>query len=123
MLKMSVACTLCLGFAAVGEPLSMAKKAALFQHDMETRFLLEGQALCKLKLPNGNRDFVAYNMPDNAYLTGLYLGTLAMKYAVTQDPKDKATAKQCIQALHLLCAVSGKKGLPARAAWPAAQAR
>ena len=104
---------------AGAQGLSMADKAAVFQHDMEARFLLEGQALCKLKLPTAGRDFVAYNMPDNAYMTGIYLGTLAMKYALTHDPKDKAAAQQCIRALHLLFTVSGKNGLLARAAWPA----
>jgi hypothetical protein len=104
--------------AAEGKELSLAKKAAVFEYDMQARFLLDGQALCKLRLPTAGRDFVTYNMPDNAYMTGIYLGTLAMKYAVTGDPADRAAAQQLIRALHLLCTVSGKKGLLARAAWP-----
>jgi hypothetical protein len=104
--------------AAVSAPMDLAKKAEVFQHDMEARFLLEGQALCKLQLPHGGRDFISYNMPDNAYMTGIYVGTLSMKYAVTGDPADLAAAKQSLNALHLLCNVSGKPGLLARAAWP-----
>lgn len=98
--------------------LSLRQKADLFQQDMEERFLLEGQALCKLKLPTPSREFIAYNMPDNAYMTGIYTGTLAMKYAVTGDAQDKAAALQSLEALHLLCAVSGVPGVLARAAWP-----
>ena len=57
-------------------------------------------------------------MPDNAYMTGIYLGALSMQYAVTQEPEVRAKASKSISALHLLCTVSGKKGLLARAAWP-----
>lgn len=103
---------------AAGEPMTLAKKAAIFQHDMEARFLLEGQALCKLKRPTGDRSFVAYNMPDNAYMTGMYLGALSMKYAVTQDPADRATAQTSLAALERICTISGIPGLWTRAFWP-----
>ena len=99
--------------------LNLAKKAAVFEHDMEARFLLDGQALCKLKRPTPERDYVAYNMPDNAYMTGIYLGTMSMKYAVTKADADREKARRSLRALHLLCTVSGKKGLLSRAAWPA----
>ena len=122
-LKLIVACCAILATISVkagqADTLSMAKKADLFQRDMEARFLLDGQALCKLRVPTEERPFLSYNMPDNAYMTGIYLGTLSMKYAVTNDPADKAAARQSMQALHLLCNVSGTKGLWARAAWPA----
>lgn len=85
---------------------------------MEKRFLLDGQALCKLLLPTPHRPYPFYNMPDNAYMTGIYLGTLSMKYAVTHDDADRAAAFASIDALHRLCTVSGKKGVPARAMWP-----
>ncbi|MFA7693737.1 MAG: hypothetical protein GX117_05050 [Candidatus Hydrogenedentes bacterium] len=94
------------------------KKAEIFEYDMQERFLLEGQALCKLKLPTQDRDFIAYNMPDNAYMTGIYTAALAMKYAVTASPADHKAALQSLEALHLLCSVSGTPGVPARAAWP-----
>lgn len=98
--------------------LGLEDKAAVFQHDMESRFLLEGQALCKLKLPTPSRDYVSYNMPDNAYMTGIYVGTLSMKYAVTSSPEDLAAARISLKALHLLCNVSGVSGVLARATWP-----
>lgn len=104
---------------ATAHGLSLQQKADLFQRDMEERFLLDGQALCKLKLPVPGRDFIAYNMPDNAYMTGMHTGTLAMKYAVTRDESDRQAALQSLKAMHLLCAVSGVPGVPARAAWPA----
>ncbi len=98
--------------------LSLSKKEAVFEHDMRARFLLDGQALCKLKLPTPARDFIDYNMPDNAYMTGIRLGTLSMKYAVTGAPEDRAAVSEAIRALHLLCTVSGVPGLLARAVWP-----
>ena len=106
------------GPARADESLTLAKKAALFEHDMQERFVLDGQALCKLKAPTETRPFVAYNMPDNAYMTGIYLGALSMQYAATRDTTVRAKASASIRALDLLCTVSGKKGLLARAAWP-----
>jgi len=107
--------------ASADGALTLAGKAELFDQDMQRRFLLDGQALCKLMVPTESRTFIAYNMPDNAYMTGIYLGTLSMRYAATQDPAVKAQASRSIAALNLLCTVSGKKGLLARAAWPAEQ--
>ena len=103
-------------YAAPPDTTSLAFKEQVFLHDMRERFLLDGQALCKLKLPNDTRPFVAYNMPDNAYMTGMYLGALSMKYAVTKDPEVRRQAVESIGALHLLCTVSGKPGLLSRAA-------
>lgn len=104
--------------AVYASPMNLSKKADIFQYDMEERFLLEGQALCKLQLPHAGRDFISYNMPDNAYMTGIYVGALSMKYAVTGSPADLTAAQKSLKALHLLCNVSGKPGLLARAAWP-----
>lgn len=104
--------------ATSSQALTLEQKAKLFQHDMEKRFLLDGQTLCKLKLPTPSRKFIAYNMPDNAYMTGIYVGTLSMKYAVTGIPEDLATARKSLEALHLLCNVSGVPGVLARAVWP-----
>ena len=97
---------------------SLAEKAAVFERDLQSRFDLQGQILCKLMLPAGDRDFIAYNMPDNAYMTGIVLGARSMKYAVTGDASDRALARTSLKALHLLCTVSGRPGLLARAAWP-----
>jgi len=106
-------------FAASG--MTLLEKAIIFEYDMEQRFLLEGQALCKLRHPQNADDPVTYNMPDNCYMTGIYLGTMAMKYAVTQDEKDRESAVRSLNALHLLCSVSGIPGLWSRAVLPAGQ--
>lgn len=98
--------------------LALAKKAEIFNADLQERFSLDGQILCKLKPPTESRPFVAYNMPDNAYMTGMYLGAMSLRYAATADPEAKAQALQSLDALHLLCNVSGVPGLLARAAWP-----
>lgn len=115
---MICALALWVGAVAAENNLSLAKKAMLFEQDIARRFLFDGQVACKLHVPTAERPDVTYNMPDNAYMTGIYLGSLAMKYAVTKDPADRAAASASIRALHLLCTVSGKKGLLARAAWP-----
>ena len=107
-----------LGAPRVAAEMTMAQKAALFEHDLHARFSLDGQILCKLKLPTAEREFIAYNMPDNAYMTGMVLGALSAKYAVTGAAEDRERAAASIRALHLLCNVSGKPGLLARAAWP-----
>lgn len=97
---------------------SISTKADLFEHDLAQRFDKDGQILCKLKLPTDERAFVAYNMPDNAYMTGMYLGTQAWRYAATHDLDARDRAMQSLTALELLATVSGKPGLLARAAWP-----
>ncbi len=103
-----------IAFSAAAEPLPMALKAAVFTHDMDARFMLDGQALCKRRVPPPGEE-ATFNMPDNAYMTGIYLGTLAMKYAVTGDEETRDAVAACIGALHLLCNVSGRPGLLARA--------
>ncbi|MBI4556376.1 MAG: hypothetical protein HY706_02220 [Candidatus Hydrogenedentes bacterium] len=99
-------------------PLTLAKKAEIFEFDLIARFVYGGQVMCKLKRPTAEIPQVTYNMPDNAYMTGIYLGMLAMKYAVTHDANTRNQAFETIQALDLLCNVSGKNGLLARAAIP-----
>ncbi|HOV60849.1 MAG TPA: hypothetical protein PK349_07255 [Candidatus Hydrogenedentes bacterium] len=104
--------------STAGEPPSLARKAEIFQVDMERRFLLEGQALCKLNPPRSNKPFIDYNMPDNAYMTGMYLASLCMKYKVTGDEADRRKAIESLDALLRLCEVTGEPGLLARAFWP-----
>jgi len=99
-------------------PLTLRKKAELFEHDLFSRFSLEGQILCKLKNPTPDSPFVSYNMPDDAYMTGMMAAVFSFKYAVTGDPKDKRTVSLLLRGLDRLCRVSGKKGLLARAWWP-----
>lgn len=109
---------LLMGPLQLSAEMTMAQKAMLFEHDLHTRFSLDGQILCKLKVPTAEREFLAYNMPDNAYMTGMVLGALSAKYAVTGAEEDRKRAAASIRGLHLLCNVSGKPGLLARAAWP-----
>ena len=97
---------------------NLATKAKVFEEDMAARFLLDGQALCKLRNAPEEGGLPDYEMPDNAYMTGIHTATLSMKYAVTKDPMDREAALRSLEALHRLCSVSGKKGVLARAAWP-----
>ncbi len=100
------------------QPLTMKKKAEIFEHDLRSRFMLEGQVLCKLRLPTEDVPFVSYDMPDDAYMTGMMAAVFSFKYAVTQDPADKQFVSLLLSGLHKLCHISGKKGLLARAWWP-----
>lgn len=104
--------------AVAGTPLNLAKKAEVFNVDLQRYYALDGQVAPKLKLPTPQRSFIAYNMPDNAYMTGIYAGMLAMRYAASKDPAARAQASQALKGLDLLTTVSGKKGLLARAAVP-----
>ena len=99
-------------------PLTMRKKAEVFEYDLFDRFSLEGQILCKLKKPTPDSPFVSYNMPDDAYMTGMMTAAFSFKYAATGDPGDKKTVSLLLRGLDKLCHVSGKKGLLARAFWP-----
>lgn len=105
--------------AAPTDPPSLARKAEIFQTDMERRFLLEGQALCKLRPPRPDKPYIDYNMPDNAYMTGIYLAALSMKFRVTDDETDRRKALESLDALMRLCEITGEPGLLARAYWPA----
>jgi hypothetical protein len=96
----------------------MRKKAELFEYDLFSLFCLERQILCKLKNPTPEQPFISYNMPDDAYMTGMMAAVFSFKYAVTGDPKDKETVSLLLRGLDRLCHVSGKKGLLARAWWP-----
>jgi len=113
-------CCLLSATAQAQAGLTLGRKAALFQHDIEQRFMIgEGQVACKLKVPTAGRDYFIYNSPDNAYMTGMYVGALSLKYAATKAPADRRAARRSLGALHLLSTVSGVPGLLARAAWPA----
>lgn len=109
-------CGVVCGTARAATDLTLAEKAQLFEVDMDRYFVDEGQLAPKMKLPTPERAFIAYNMPDNAYMTGMYLGMLSMQYAATKDPATKVKAGHAIEALNRLSTVSGKKGLLVRAA-------
>ncbi len=51
-------------------------------------------------------------------MTGIYLGMLSMQYAVSKDPKLRSKASDALEALNLLCTISGIRGLLVRAATP-----
>ncbi len=107
-----------LGILAADDGLSLAKKAALFETDMNRRFTIDGQVACKMILPSPAHPDLTFNMPDNAYMTGIVCGAKAMKYAVTRDPADRSAVSDALKALNLLSTISGKKGLLVRSAWP-----
>ena len=109
---------LLLGGAATADTPALAKKAEVFAHDLQERFLFDGQVMCKRRLPTSARPFASFNMPDNAYMTGMYLGALSFEYDATNSNDARARARDALNALELLCTVSGQPGLLARAAVP-----
>jgi hypothetical protein len=103
--------------AVAGDDLTMSEKAEVFAVDMRERFVYEGQLAPKLREHEVGREFVSFNIPDNAYMTGIRLATLSLQYAVTGDPVVKAEAGDALRGLNLVCTVSGIPGLAARATW------
>ena len=98
--------------------LKMYQIADLLETDLEERFLLEGQVPPKRRPPNDSIPYVSFNMPDNAYMTGMYLANQTYRFRATQDPKAKGLAQKACNALHLFATVSGKPGLLSRAFIP-----
>jgi len=113
-----VAATLSRPGAFAWDDLSLGRKAALFERDMQERFIFDGQVPPKRRIPTAEIPFVSYNMPDNAYMTGIYLGTVSLRYAVTRDEEVRRAASEAFSALDLLLKVTGEKGLMARACLP-----
>lgn len=115
-----VAAVICIAPLGVAQDsaLSLEKKAEVFFADLQRNYVFNGQTMCKLRLPTASQPNATYNMPDNAYMTGIYTGMLAMKYAATKDEATLEDLGKALDALNLLCTVSGKPGLLARAAVP-----
>src|SRR2546427_4907514 len=80
-------------FLALQAPLTLERKAEIFTYDLEARFRIEGQVAPKLRVATGS-----YNMPDNCYMTGIYLGTEALGLAVTRDPGALANVEGALAA-------------------------
>jgi hypothetical protein len=104
--------------AVARDNLTLARKAALFEKDMQDRFIFDGQVPPKRRAPTSDMPFVSYNMPDNAYMTGIYLGTASFWYAATKDADARQAAREAFGALDLLLKVTGKSGLMARSCMP-----
>ncbi len=92
--------------------------ALLLEEDMKERFMIEGQIAPKLRLPTEQVPFVSYNMPDNAYMTGMYLASQTYRWLAEPSPEAKKNAKEACEALHKLIEVTGKPGLFARSFLP-----
>lgn len=97
---------------------SLSRIAELLETDMVERFLLEGQVPPKRRPPSDTVPFVSYNMPDNAYMTGMYLASQTYRWDATHDDEAKKRAREACDALHTLLTVTGKPGLVARAFMP-----
>ena len=104
--------------SAARDNLTLAAKARLFDVDIVERFLHEGQLATRRRLPMPERPFVTYNMPDNAYMTGIYCAAQSWRFAATGEPEAARLARSAFLALNHLLEVSGRPGLLARAAVP-----
>ncbi len=99
-------------------PPTLSQIADLLETDLAERFLIEGHVPPKRRPPSDAVPFVSYNMPDNAYMTGMYLADQTYRWLAAQDPEAKRLAQDACTALHTLIAVTGKPGLFARAFMP-----
>ena len=116
----AVACTAVVPVPALAsDDLSLAEKARLFDVDLAERFLAaDGQVRVRRRLPTADQPFVTYNMSDTAYMTGLYCAAQAWRYLATGDPEAAGRARASSRALRHLVAVTGRRGLLARASAP-----
>ena len=108
--------SLCL---SASDDLTLAAKARLFEVDIVERFLHDGQLATRRRLPTAERPYVTHNMPDNAYMTGIFCATETWRAVVTGDADAARLARSAFDALGHLLKVSGRRGLLARASVPA----
>lgn len=92
--------------------------AMLLELDMSKRFMFEGQIAPKRRVPTDSRPYPTFNMPDNAYMTGMYLATQVYRWKAEQSDSIKRNAQRAARALHKMIEVTGKPGLFARSFYP-----
>lgn len=92
--------------------------AMLLEIDMAKRFTIRGQIAPKRRVPSETYPYPTYNMPDNAYMTGMYLAAQTYRAQTEQIEESKRKAQRAAQALHTLIEVTGKPGLFARSFYP-----
>ena len=101
------------------DDLTLAGKARLFDVDLAERFLaLDGQVRVRRRLPTADLPEVTYNMSDTAYMTGLYCAAQTWRYLATGESEAASRAHAASRALRHLVAVTGRRGLLARASAP-----
>ena len=101
------------------DDLSLAAKARLFDVDLAERFLAaDGQVRVRRMLPTADHPYVTWNMSDTAYMTGLYCAAQTWRHLATGDAEAAARARASSRALRHLVAVTGRRGLLARASAP-----
>ena len=105
--------------ALASDDLSLAGKARLFGVDLVERFLAaDGQVRVRRRLPTADHPYVTYNMSDTAYMTGLYCAAETWRYLASGAPDAAGRARKASEALRHLVAVTGRRGLLARASAP-----
>ena len=104
---------------AASDDLTLVGKAALFDTDIVERFMLPpGQIATRRRVPEPGRPYVTHNMPDNAYMTGIYCATQTWRSLSSGAPEASTLAGDACGALAHLAGVSGRPGLLARASVP-----
>lgn len=100
----------------------MADTAMILDVDMVERFMFEGQIAPKRRIPTDDFPYPSYNMPDNAYMTGMFLASQTYRWLAEESPEAKRhamqLAKESCNALHTMIEVTGKSGLFARSFLP-----
>ena len=104
--------------ATARDGLTLAEKARVFGVDLAERFIKNGQVRVRRRLPTTARPYVTYNMPDSAYMTGIYAASETWRYLVTGDLVAATRARAAAAAMSHLVAVTGAPGLLARASVP-----
>jgi len=101
----------------VSEWMTLEEKARRINSIVQQRHVRDGYVdFINLKGPGDLSDWT-YDASDNDGLwTSVYLAAESFRYAVTKDPKAKANARECYEALKRLERLTGIRGVPARAA-------
>ncbi len=101
-----------------GEWIFLEEKARMINEVVEKRHFRDGYIeFINLREAGDFSSNWTYHASDNDGLwTSIYLAAESFRYAVTGDPKAKANARECYQAMRRLEELTGITGFPARAA-------
>jgi len=104
-------------FELGAEEVTLFQKAQHYEENLQKRhYTLEGLVVYSVKLPvTSQEDIEAVNfLADVAAWTGCYLASQAFRFKVTHQARALENIRKTLKGLHMLQAVTGKKGLLAR---------
>lgn len=92
----------------------LLEKAQAVERHIDARHLLEGQIMTVVNYQYPTEHPANQWQEDSDFLTGLYCGAQAMRFALTGEADAKARARRSFEALCMLSTISGIPGVVAR---------